>query len=372
MICSLWHSGNSGFFLKKTSFSALPGWETDDQKQALAAFRKSCAKIEKKKGEEAFGFAGTAADWKIVCAKIPQDIGASKTFFEENFIPYGIWGESGRTGLFTGYYEPLLNEAGKSGVPLYARPDDLVTVELGDFRPDLKGESIAGRVRSGKLIPYPSRAEIDKGALKNVPEIVRVDDPADAFFLHIQGSGQVKKTNGKILRVGYAAQNGHPYYAIGKELVKNGALKKEEVSLQSIRRWMDENPDKADELMRLNPSYVFFRVLPGDGALGAEGTVLTPGRSLAVDRRKIPYGTLVFIDTQAPEDEGPRLQRLMVAQDTGGAIRGAVRGDVFWGAGQEAEKNAGVMKSQGRAYILIPKNVRSTIEKWGAWNVALF
>jgi membrane-bound lytic murein transglycosylase A len=285
----------------------------------------------------------------------------ARRFFEAHFIPYEISGDDGREGLFTGYYEPLLNGALEKKppylIPLHARPDDLVSVNLGDFKPDLKGETIVGRVTEGKLIPYFRRAEIEGGALaEQDKEIVWVDSAVDAFFLHIQGSGQVKLEDGSVLRVGYAAQNGHPYLAIGKALIERGALSRDNVSMQSIRAWLEAHPDEAPDVMNLNASYVFFQPLEGEGPLGGEGVALTPQRSLAIDRKKIPYGVPLFLDAEEPEG-GPRLRRLMVAQDTGGAIRGAVRGDYFWGAGEEAARKAGLMKSKGNLYALLPKGV---------------
>ena len=182
-----------------------------------------------------------------------------------------------------------------------------------------------------------------------------VDSAVAAFFLQIQGSGAVTLPDGQVVRVGYDGQNGHPYYAIGKELVKRGYLAKENVSMQSIQAWLEKNPVEGREIMRLNKSYVFFRVLEKDGAIGGEGLPLTAGRSLAIDRSIIPYGLPVYVDLEAPVTEQPRIQRLMVAQDTGGAIIGPVRGDVFWGYGPEAEHNAGLMKSRGRYWFLMPR-----------------
>ncbi len=350
------------FFLKPTAFTALPGWQEDDVAAALPALEKSCARIAKKEADKTFGPTdiGTYADWQETCAKLPTEATQARAYFEENFTPYEIWGDKGRDGLFTGYYEPILHGALKKNrkynIPLYARPADLISVNLGDFKESLKGENIMGRVKKDKLVPYYTREEIEEGAIKKTKKVIYVDNAVDAFFLHIQGSGQVQMKNGKTLRVGYAAANGRAYYAIGQELIKRGELKKENVSMQAIRQWLEENPDEAEEVMNLNESFVFFRKLDGDGPLGAEGVALTPGRSMAVDRKKLPYGAPVFVDAAAPEGEG-RIQKLMVAQDTGGAIRGAVRGDYFWGAGDEAAHNAGVMKSAGQSYILLPKSV---------------
>ncbi len=354
-------------FLQKTSFAALPGWAEDDPVLALTALQKSCAVIVKKEAtaEMTGGFAGTVADWQDVCQKLSIYLLATPAeahrFFEENFTPYAMYAGSEREGLFTGYYEPLLQGSLEKKppylYPLYGRPADLITVNLGDFRPELKGETIVGRVAGENFVPYFTRKEINAGALDaQKKEIVYVDDAVDVFFLHIQGSGQVVMEDGAVLRVGYAAQNGHVYEAIGRELIRRGALAKEDVSMQSIRAWLEAHPDEAEGLMDINASYIFFRALEGEGPLGAQGVALTPGRSLAVDRKKIPYGAPVYLDAEGPSGIG-RLQRLMIAQDTGGAIRGAVRGDFFWGAGADAENFAGVMKSKGMSYILLPNTV---------------
>jgi membrane-bound lytic murein transglycosylase A len=366
-----------GFFLKPVAFETLPGWRADDMKDLLPALARSCARIAKRAADEAFfsamPYAGTNADWQAACAGMPMEPELAHQYFEAYFTPYEIWADvknpQSREGLFTGYYEPLLkavdvaitqDAAAPQGTPLYLRPDDLVTVDLGVFKPELKGQNITGRVTDGKLLPYYTRAEIESGVLagKNF-EILHVTDPVDAFFLHIQGSGQVVMPDGSIKRVGYAAQNGHKYVAIGKELIDAGYMQKEDVSMQSIRAWLEENPDKAQDLMNKNPSYIFFRPLEGDGPLGAEGIALTPLRSLAVDRKKIPYGAPVFLDVSAPDPavDNTRIKRLMIAQDTGGAIRGTVRGDFFWGAGEAAAHNAGLMKSRGQAWILLPRSV---------------
>jgi len=213
-------------------------------------------------------------------------------------------------------------------------------------------------VVSGNLKPYEDRKAIVEGALdpRNL-EIVWVDDPVDAFFLQIQGSGRVTLEDGRVMRLGYAGQNGHPYVAIGRELIARGALTRETVSMQSIRAWLAANPAEAAALMNANPSYVFFRELPGDGPVGAQGAALTPLRSLAVDRRFVPLGTPVWLDAEHPDPGTARLRRLVVAQDVGGAIRGPVRGDLFWGHGDAAADLAGRMKSPGRYYLLLPKGL---------------
>jgi len=368
-----------GFYLRATSFDTLPGFAADDHAAALAALRISCARIEKRPADAPFfalmDYAGRMSDWQAVCQTLPAAPEDARAFFESQFTPYEIWADprhpQTREGLFTGYYEPQLREAAaedENAVPLYGRPDDMITVNLGDFRPEWKGESITGRVKGAQLVPYLTRAEIEAGALTGRAEILaKVDSAIDAFFLHIQGSGQVVRQDGSIERIGYAAQNGHKYVAIGRELIARGIMTKENVSMQSIRSWLEQNPAEAQGLMNQNPSYIFFQRLGADGPLGAEGVVLTPRRSLAVDRRRIPYGAPVFIDAEAPQEPAadaaaqaappPRITQLMIAQDTGGAIRGAVRGDFFWGAGDDAAHQAGLMKSRGYAWLLLPRGV---------------
>jgi membrane-bound lytic murein transglycosylase A len=358
--------------LRPTRFADLPGWREDAVAEALPALLKSCRRISALPGDAPLGesFAGTAADWKPVCAgaaKVPAgDSAAARAFFEAQLRPYSTANNGDPLGLFTGYYEPLLHGSRKRGgkftIPLYLRPPELVMVDLGRFRDELEGQRVAGRVEDGTLVPYPDRAEIEEGALSGRKlELVWVDDPVDAFFLHIQGSGRIRLAEGGEMRVGYAAQNGHPYFAIGRDLIDRGALTRDKVSMQSIRKWLVEHPEEAREVMRKNASYVFFQDLKGEGPLGAEGVALTPGRSLAVDRKHFPLGVPVWLSAGMPgakEGEGDRkIRRLLVAQDTGGAIRGPVRGDVFWGHGPEAAELAGRMKHRGRLWVLLPKTV---------------
>ncbi len=361
----------------------VPGWQQDDHKAAFHAFQRSCARLARKESGikepvKDSGIAGTYEDWQAVCnvaATIdPAEGAAARRFFEQWFTAYLVRDAENEKsdGLFTGYYEPLLHgsleKTDRYHVPLYKKPDDLIEVNLGAFRATLKGQNIAGRVEKGRLVPYHDRAEIGKGALAKKGEVLLwVDDPVQAFFLHIQGSGRVKFEDGTEMRVGYAGQNGHVYYAIGKYLVENGTLPKEKVTMPAIRDYLAAHPDEAEMVMNKNASYIFFRELEGaDGPLGAEGVALTEGRSLAVDRRIFPYGMPVWLDLEGVFDSEKRIRRLVVAQDTGGAIRGAVRGDVFWGHGAEAENNAGHMKSRGRYWVLLPRFV--TIPDTLAWE----
>ncbi len=357
--------------LEAVTFSTLSGWTAGRQGEALVAFKRSCARLlglpdDRSLGVE--GRAGTVADWREPCeaaAELPvDDDAAARGFFQAWFAPLRVRNNERAEGLFTGYFEPelrgSLSRGGPYTVPLHGRPADLVSVDLGAFRHDLAGRRIAGRVAEGRLRPFESRAEIVAGALDDkVPVLAWLDDPIAAFFLHIQGSGRIMLAEGGELRVGFAGQNGHPYVAIGRELIRRGAIARERVSLQTIRDWLERNPDQAAEVMAVNRSYVFFHVLEGMGPVGAQGVVLTPGRSLAVDRRYLPLGAPLWLEASVPaprpESRDRSFHRLMVAQDTGGAIRGPVRGDVFWGNGPDAEAVAGRMKHKGRYYLLLPR-----------------
>lgn len=325
-------------------FAELPGWAADDPAAALPALRRSCPKMPEA--------------WRPACAALPDDPAAARAYFEAEFQPWRVTAPA----FVTGYYEPELNgstvRSARFSVPLHRLPGDLVQVDLGEFRDTLKGERIAGRVENGRLKPYFPRADIARGALDGRDlELIWVDDPVDAFFLEIQGSGRVRLEDGRLLRLGFAGQNGWRYVAIGRVLLDEGALGKDDVSMQSIKAWLAANPDKARTILDRNPSYVFFRFLDGDGPIGAQGVALTPGRSLAVDRTEVPLGTPVFLDLAHPDSAGGLLRRLVVAQDTGGAIRGAGRGDLFLGPGREAGEIAGRMKARGTFYLLLPRGM---------------
>ncbi len=362
--------------LKPSSYSALNGWNDDTLENFASAFEKSCARILKRGSDRSFGPDprwGTTGQWQTVCnsfARLENKNAENlRRFFEENFTPYSIAAGADKKGLFTGYYEASLRGSktrqGPYQIPLRARPKDLVMVNLGEFRDDLKGRRIAGRVLNGRLKPYEDHSEIIAGKLPKDQDIplIWVDDPVDAFFVQIQGSGVVTLDDGSAMRIGYDGQNGHPYYAIGRELIKRRALTKDNVSMQSIRAWLKDNPDQATEVMTTNPSYVFFRALDKQGPVGGEGIAITPLRSLAIDHSLMPYGLPLWVEIDPPAQGTRSLNRLMVAQDTGGAIRGPVRGDVFWGYGKQAEQMAGVMKSEGSYWALLPNSITPTSAK---------
>jgi len=362
----------AGLSFRAVSFEDLPGWHKDLVIEALPALQKSCDKILSLPPERRLPGArigGTAGDWQEACRDImlvhAED--ALRHILESRFTPLEV-SVSGKTeGTFTGYYETLLHgsrtQSARYHIPLYARPDDLVSVDLGTFRTDLKGRRIAGRVVGHKLVPYADREAIEDGALKGRDlEILWVDNPIDAFFLQIQGSGRVQMEDGSLIRVGYAGQNGHPYYAIGRKLIADGEIAPEHMSMQAIRTWLKAHPDQMDDVMNTNPSFVFFRLLDGtDGPYGSAGVPLTARRSLAVDRVHLPLDAPVWLATSYPapdsevDEPGEPFERLMVAQDTGGAINGEIRGDVFWGFGDEAEAISGRMNNAGRYWLLLPK-----------------
>lgn len=351
------------------SFADLPGWGDDDLRAAMAAFGRSCAIFAASPPDAPVGpqgIGGTAADWQQVCARAYfTDEAAARRFFEQEFAPYLVTGAKGSEGLFTGYYEPELagarSRSDRYSVPLYRRPADLVTVDLGDFRADLSGNNVAGRVVDGRLKPYATRTEIDSGILvAQGLELLWLADPVDAFFLQVQGSGRIRLAEGGTTRVGFAAHNGHGFVSVGRILIDEGKLTKDQATAQSVAQWLKDHPADAPALMARNPRFIFFREIEGDGPIGAQGAVLTAERSMAVDGALLPLGAPFWIDTSWPAGTagaGRPLRRLMIAQDVGGAIKGAVRGDLFWGTGDRALEVAGRLKQPGRYFILLPKTV---------------
>lgn len=359
--------------LRLVSFSDLRGWSEDDHGAALAALRRSCAEII----DRGHGFSrptvygGAREDWLGVCRRATGSGPlAARQFFEAEFFPVLVHDPERPQGLFTGYYEPEVKGSPRSnpryGVPLYRRPPDLVAFDEAARR--ATGLSY-GRLVNGRPAPYYTRKEIESGALAGRGlELLWLSDWADAFFLQVQGSGRVRLDDGSVVRLGFAGKTGLPYTAIGGILAKRGDIPPAEVSMQSIRAWMAKHPDKARELMWENQSYVFFQELsvsdPALGPPGAQKVPLTPQRSIAVDRAYWAFGTPIWLDAEVPFGGGGTLvpfRRLLVAQDTGTAIRGRARGDVFWGAGDQAALVAGHMKSPGTMVALLPKPVAARL-----------
>jgi len=336
------------------TFADLPGWARDDLRAAWPAFLSSCSVL------------GKRTEWQESC-KIARTVDknsepAIRLFFETFLQPQRVIAPDGSdSGLVTGYYEAQLRgsrrQAGTYQTPLYRVPEDLLTIDLAGVYPDLKGKRLRGRLQGKKVVPYASRAEISTAGFPG-KELLWVDDPVEAFFLEVQGSGRVQLDSGETVRVAYGDQNGHPYKSIGKWLVEQGELTAEQATAQGIKAWIAEHPARRQELFNANPSYVFFREEkipdPSVGPKGSLGVPLTPQRSVAVDATQIPLGAPMFLDTTQAGSDVP-MQRLVMAQDTGGAIRGAIRVDFFFGFGPEAADNAGRMKQRGQVWVLLPK-----------------
>ncbi len=343
--------------LTPVTFAHLPGWRTDKLAEAMPAFLASCVQMLAAPGQtlggmgEAAARGGTASRWRTTCeaarAVPPGNEPAARAFFETNFQPYALSADGSASGLFTGYYEPEVRGGRSANAtyksPLYRRPNDLPA--------------------SPRNTPYFTRAQIENGALrKKSLEFLWLADPIDAFFLQIQGAGRVVLPDNRVVRVSYDGQNGQAYVPIGRVLVDRGEMTLDQVSMQTIRAWLVAHPKDAHGVMNMNPSYVFFRELTGmssdAGPPGALGAPLSPMRSAAVDKNIIPLGAPIWIDTQDPLD-GTKLQRLMMAQDLGGAIKGAIRTDIFFGWGRDAEERAGRMRQRGTEFVLLPKFAQS-------------
>lgn len=364
-------AGPAALRLEPSSFETLPGWRDDEAAAIVPAFVKSCDRITRLPPNRTIGTdggGGTAADWLGPCAAAkrlaPGDHAGARALFETWFKPHLVTDNGAAEGMFTGYFEPelngSLNQRDKFTVPLLSRPRDMVTLDLARFRPDLGHDILAGRVMGARIEPYPTRAEIEGGAIADhAAPLVWVDDPIDAHILHIQGSGRVRLDDGTMLRLGVAGTNGHKFVGIGRILKERGKLDRD-TSMPAIRAWLRANPKEAVALMAENPRYVFYHRVEGAngveaGPIGSQGVALTPGRSLAVDTRYVPLGMPLWLDTVEPVGGKP-IRRLVMAQDTGGAIKGIVRGDYFWGAGEEAFQQAGRMKSPGRYWMMLPKH----------------
>jgi membrane-bound lytic murein transglycosylase A len=347
------------------TWTDLPGWNADPVEAVWPAFRIGCRAL--------LADPKTQALWQLPCtdaenidARSPNDV---RAFFESHFIPYRVTAADGKeVGRVTGYFEPLLKgsreRTAQFTVPLYAPPPDLLTVDLGDLYPELKDKRVRGRVDGRKVVPYWTRADIERGAVPMPgPVLVYVADPVEAFYFEIQGSGRIELADGTVLRLGYADQNGHPYRSIARVLIDRGDLTRDRASLAGISAWAKAHPEQTRALLDENPSYVFFREVPAaapgsldatiDGPIGTLGVPLLAQRTIAVDARAIPLGAPVFLATTLPLSKTP-LERLVMAQDTGGAIRGEVRADYFWGFGPQAGREAGRMLQDGRMWLLWP------------------
>lgn len=347
--------------LTPVDWSEVEGWRTDDPAAALDGFLQGCATLQKR------------SDWKSVCTDAATLAPGSETvraFFETRFIPHQVRNPDGSdTGLVTGYYIPNINgsrtRSDRYRYPLYAVPDDLLIVDLRSVYPDLSNYRLRGRVVGRRVVPYYSRAELDADPnLLAGKELFWIDDPVELFFMQIQGSGRVLLDDGSAVMVHFADQNGYPFRSIGKLLLDRGEMTKAQMSMQNIKAWAQQHPEETAALLNENASFVFFEPLPGNPASspGAFGVPMIPERSIAVDTRTIPLGAPVFLATTRPSSTEP-LQRLVIALDTGGAIKGAVRADFFWGQGDAAGALAGRMKQTGKMWVLLPRPEKQTSEE---------
>lgn len=329
--------------LELVTYNDLPGWHQDEHLKALPALKESCQAISKRKNCSAMitkeNGDGKACDWYHFCQGLKSKNFRSdqelRQYIEAHLEPYQLSASGNAEGTFTGYYEPILRGSlrrhGGYTTPLYTLPSAKVNYKVP------RSKIVAGALKGKKL------------------EIVWVDDPVDAFFLQIQGSGRVTLDTGRELRLGFAGQNGFPYTPIGKVMLDKGYLEPGKVNMHTIKKWLRAHPKQAESIMSQNQSYVFFKKMTGPGPIGSQGVPLTPERSMAVDRSYVSLGTPLWLAAAHPEAGQSPLNRLMVAQDTGGAIKGAVRGDYFWGTGNRAANLAGLMNSKGHLYVLLPR-----------------
>ncbi len=354
--------------LEPVAFSRLTGWAKDDHRAAFVAFRRSCRFVVKQSG-------GTSTQKRLrqICQKAlarKSDLSqkAARAFFERHFSVYRILPRH-RYGRLTGYYEPILRgsrtKSARFPVPIYKKPPELVRLTRAEQRKlrrqyKLKKPITWAKRTARGLEPYPTRKEIEKGHLEGRGlELVYLANPVDAFFLHVQGSGRIQLEDGKTMRIGFAAKNGYPFTSIGKSHIQKGLLTPAAVSRKAMYAWLAKSPKKARELMWENESFIFFRKLSSLGAdsgpIGAMGVPLTPGRSLAVDRRYHRLGLPIWISSQGRGKGNSPLRRLMIAQDEGSAIRGVQRGDVFWGSGKKAGRLAEKTFDRVKFFLLLPK-----------------
>ena len=365
--------------LQPVAMGQLPGWPAAKPAEALAAFVASCQRIQYFPPDQALGGSGIAAQlggkaalWGGVCSAAksvpPADNAGARTFFQTYFQPYLVTQGGSSAAKITGYYEPEVKgsatQDATNQTPLLGLPSDLVTIDLGAFDPAKAGHIAIGRLSGSQVVPYYDRFQIENGALNpNNLAVAWVADPVDAFFLQIEGSGRIDLPDGSIMRVTYAGKNGRPYVPIGRILVQEKLLAANDVTEQSIRAWLEAHPERARAIMDSNPSYVFFRTAPqlpdAAGPPGALGVSLTPGSSIAVDRRYLPLGAPVWMVTSDPVTHAP-LEQMTVAQDLGSAITGPLRADLFFGSGAQASVGAGAMNATGQLYVLLPRPMTSS------------
>ena len=349
--------------LQPVSFTALNGWQNDDFASVIPVFTKNCQAVLKNSKPYIYEaqIKISTKEYQDVCRRFAkQKISTPKemkTFIEQNFIPYAVTDNGNAGGKFTSYYEAVIRASktkhGKYQYPIYGKPNDLIEINLRDFDAELPNTRLVGRIENNKFVPYYNRKDIENGGI-NAPILMWGDDPIDIHFMQIQGSAVAKMDDGSEIRIGFADSNGRKFKGIGSILIEKGLIKREDSSMPKIRQWLRNNPQKAEALMAENERFIFQRLTNAEGPIGAFGIPLTAGRSLAVDNRYIPLGAMMWLDSHNPD--GGKIRKIVFAQDIGSAIKGVVRGDYFWGHGEDALYHAGRMNSSGRYYIFAPKN----------------
>ena len=359
--------------LKKVGWTELPGWADDRHAEAVPAFLKSCAAIAKLKDDEPVGHdghGGKAKQWRKACAAATKlaatDHAAARAFFEAEFVPFSAAGKAGTEGKLTGYFVQEVRasrtKGGKYQHPIYARPKDLVMIDLSKHIPDAHGRRIWGRLDNGTVVPYHTRPEIRAGKLAGQGlEIMYADDPVDVLFAHIEGSAKALMNDGTVVWLEFDGKNGRAYRGVGGVLKSLGVLEPPyNGTMPGIRKWFTDNPKRVDEILDQNHSFVFFKESAHPGAMGSQMVVLTAQRSLAIDRAFVAHSTPIWVETRAPipgASGSEPWRQLLIAQDTGGGILGAVRGDIYWGDDKAAEERGGRMGGPGKMWFLLPRGV---------------
>ncbi|MFA5901751.1 MAG: MltA domain-containing protein [Hyphomicrobium sp.] len=357
--------------LERASFADLPGWASDDHLAALKTFLKSCDAVARMARKSSGGTSVSQCRVPIGelanACRAAQDLkrptkASAKAFFESQFVPHRVVQDEPK-GLLTGYYEPVMEGSrtpqGKFQTPIYKRPSDLVNVVAeADRASKQTGFTHLRQVSATETAPFPTRAEIEQGALAGKGlELLYLEDPVEVFFMHIQGSGRIHLTDGTTVRINYDGKNGYPFTSIGRYLINNNILPANRMSMQALGKWLREDKARGQKVMWQNKSFIFFRELDGgEGPMGAMSVPLTAGRSLAVDTGFHTLGTPIYLSVPAlaHTTKNGSFNRLMVAQDVGSAIKGPERGDIYFGSGEKAGKMAGTTKHAGNFYVLLP------------------
>ena len=352
--------GSVGFRLSKTSFNKLDDWDDDNLYLFDKAIKHVCNVIieNPNKKLKSTKFEYSLDEYKRHCKKIVEieNNKKLKKYIERNFNPYLVVYNGSSTGKFTSYYEAEIRgsfeKSWKYKYPIYGKPNDLVEINLRDFDSSLPNQRLVGRVENGKLVKYYTRKEIDEGNI-DAPVILWGDNQVDIYLMQIQGAAVATLDDGSKIRVGYADNNGHKFRGIGSILLERGLIEPKDASMVKIREWLEDNGNKAKKNMLLNDRFIFHKIVDAEGPIGAMGVHLFAGRSMAVDRDFIPLGTIMWLESDSPDG---KIKKLVMAEDVGSAIKGAIRGDYFWGHGDDALEYAGKMNAKGKYFVVLPKD----------------